>query len=299
MAVRTRDAGIARRGTAAPERWRKTERLVLLDDKKRVRARKGRNTQDKGSMRGSNHDLVILLPKAVIAPSGDRAEKDDIMIIGWDGREGGTSRTSRRRFERFRGMSIVSVVHGALAGSFENTTSIRLASPGLDIYGQECADRAKRSRHFGLGGFGSVKCRASYRSADRQHLNWGMFFIFGYEKAWAQARAQGFRPRTQGSGSGLENLEPKPAQAEPEPGQSGRAGPATSLRFPRNKAFLEACKHALGVFRAWHKQTTGKRGDHTAAAANFEWRTMVAGGNKSRARWWQEAQRWALNLTEV
>ncbi|KAJ7753481.1 hypothetical protein B0H16DRAFT_1459378 [Mycena metata] len=34
-----------------------------------------------------------------------------------------------------------------------------LESPGLDIYGQERADGAKRSRHFGLGGFGSVKCR--------------------------------------------------------------------------------------------------------------------------------------------
>ncbi|KAJ7233361.1 hypothetical protein C8J57DRAFT_1532482 [Mycena rebaudengoi] len=45
--------------------------------------------------------------------------------------------------------------------------------------------------------------------------------------AWA--RAQGFRPRTQGSGSGLENLKPKPPQAEPEPGHSGRAGPSTSL----------------------------------------------------------------------
>jgi hypothetical protein len=48
-----------------------------------------------------------------------------------------------------------------------------------------------------------------------------MFFFFGYEKA----RAQGFRPRIQGSGSGLENLKPEPAQAEPEPGLSGRAGP--------------------------------------------------------------------------
>ncbi|KAJ7766259.1 hypothetical protein B0H16DRAFT_1454140 [Mycena metata] len=56
-----------------------------------------------------------------------------------------------------------------------------------------------------------------------------LFFYFGYEKAWAQARAQGFRPRTQGSGSGLENLKPEPAQAEPEPGHPGRAGPATSL----------------------------------------------------------------------
>jgi hypothetical protein len=52
-----------------------------------------------------------------------------------------------------------------------------------------------------------------------------LFLIFGYEKAWAQ----GFRPRTQGSGSGLQSLKPEPAQAEPKPGHSGRAGPATSL----------------------------------------------------------------------
>ncbi|KAJ7762248.1 hypothetical protein B0H16DRAFT_1455853 [Mycena metata] len=64
-----------------------------------------------------------------------------------------------------------------------------------------------------------------------------LFFIFGYKKAWAQARAQGFRPCTQGSGSGLENLKPEPAQAEPKPGHSGRAGPATSLEAtPRNNS---------------------------------------------------------------
>ncbi|KAJ6496138.1 hypothetical protein C8R45DRAFT_926654 [Mycena sanguinolenta] len=41
-------------------------------------------------------------------------------------------------------------------------------------------------------------------------------------------------PRTQGSGSGLENLKPEPPQAEPEPGHSGRAGPATSLTMRSN-----------------------------------------------------------------
>ncbi|KAJ7731986.1 hypothetical protein B0H16DRAFT_1468790 [Mycena metata] len=108
-----------------------------------------------------------------------------------------------------------------------------LASPGLDIYGQERADGAKRSRHFGLGGFGSAKCRTLWRKPVVRLIVTSklanVFFIFGYEKAWAQARAQGFRPRTQGSGSGLENLKPEPAQAEPKPGHSGRAGPATSL----------------------------------------------------------------------
>ncbi|KAJ7751411.1 hypothetical protein B0H16DRAFT_1691324 [Mycena metata] len=65
-----------------------------------------------------------------------------------------------------------------------------------------------------------------------------LFFNFGWEKAWAQARAQGFRPRTQGSGSGLENLKPEPAQAEPEPGHPGRAGPATSLLCPQRATSL-------------------------------------------------------------
>ncbi|KAJ7146955.1 hypothetical protein C8R44DRAFT_864663 [Mycena epipterygia] len=55
-----------------------------------------------------------------------------------------------------------------------------------------------------------------------------MAFFFGYQaRAWA--RAQGFRPQAQGSGSGLGNLRPESPQAEPKPGHSGRAGPATSL----------------------------------------------------------------------
>ncbi|KAJ6473053.1 hypothetical protein C8R45DRAFT_936084 [Mycena sanguinolenta] len=39
----------------------------------------------------------------------------------------------------------------------------------------------------------------------------------------------GLQAPHQGSGSGLKNLKPEPPQAEPEPGHSGRAGPATSL----------------------------------------------------------------------
>ncbi|KAJ7753501.1 hypothetical protein B0H16DRAFT_1459396 [Mycena metata] len=145
-----------------------------------------------------------------------------------------------------------------------------LESPGLDIYGQERADGAKRSRHFGLGGFGSVKCRTlwckpvvrlivaalncnllTHRIAvvsnvqnNRKTPNFVvgiLFFIFVYEKAWAQARAQGFRPCTQGSVSGLKNLRPEPAQAEPKPGHSGRAGPATSLDGNGGEARTRRC----------------------------------------------------------
>ncbi|KAJ7041402.1 hypothetical protein C8F04DRAFT_1230443 [Mycena alexandri] len=72
-----------------------------------------------------------------------------------------------------------------------------------------------------------------------------LFFIFGYEKARAQARAQGFKPRTPGSGSGLENLKPEPAQAEPKPGHSGRAGPATSLTGSRRECRYQSA--GLGV----------------------------------------------------
>ncbi|KAJ7723210.1 hypothetical protein B0H16DRAFT_1472908 [Mycena metata] len=86
-----------------------------------------------------------------------------------------------------------------------------------------------------------------------------LFFNFGWEKAWAQARAQGFKPRTQGSGSGLENLKPEPAQAEPEPGHPGRAGPATSLG-----AFLmEMRKSSRYSSRAMHISWSGKRTDRS------------------------------------
>ncbi|KAJ6592036.1 hypothetical protein DFH09DRAFT_1273281 [Mycena vulgaris] len=37
-----------------------------------------------------------------------------------------------------------------------------LASPCLNIYVEERADGAKRSRHFSLGGFGAVKCRTTW-----------------------------------------------------------------------------------------------------------------------------------------
>ncbi|KAJ7753503.1 hypothetical protein B0H16DRAFT_1834590 [Mycena metata] len=136
-----------------------------------------------------------------------------------------------------------------------------LESPGLDIYGQERADGAKRSRHFGLGGFGSVKCRTlcasnllTHRIAvvsnvqnNRKTPNFVvgiLFFIFVYEKAWAQARAQGFRPCTQGSVSGLKNLRPEPAQAEPKPGHSGRAGPATSLVVSPSRAMCQLLRRS-------------------------------------------------------
>ncbi|KAJ7649908.1 hypothetical protein FB45DRAFT_858851 [Roridomyces roridus] len=51
-------------------------------------------------------------------------------------------------------------------------------------------------------------------------------------QARAQARASGLARPEDGSGSGLENLEPEPTKAGPKPGLSGQAGPVTSLPRP-------------------------------------------------------------------
>ncbi|KAJ6522193.1 hypothetical protein DFH09DRAFT_1286918 [Mycena vulgaris] len=199
-----------------------------------------------------------------------------------------------------------------------------LASPGLDIYVQERADGAKRSRHFGLGGFGAVKCRTTWARRVVRLIgtarNWLMveigagnplihriaavfsgqkrpayppaesgdfstfythiiymytsimFFFLGYEKARAWARARGFRPRTQGSGSGLKNLKPEPPQAEPEPGHSGRAGPATSLT-----------RESLHVDSLLLRISTVDRGSHPLTQYLWSWKVTDHGVTRSMA----------------
>ncbi|KAJ7698843.1 hypothetical protein B0H16DRAFT_1484315 [Mycena metata] len=135
-------------------------------------------------------------------------------------------------------------------------------APGSDVAGPAQALRPSRARHKAWAGLGLglekwQACEASQarawiymaksvpmcqQSVDPPNYSGVQCseqpkknpnFVVG-TFAWAQARAQGFRPRTQGSGSGLENLKPEPAQAEPKPGHSGRAGPATS-RAPSGK----------------------------------------------------------------
>ncbi|KAJ7927857.1 hypothetical protein B0H13DRAFT_1860903 [Mycena leptocephala] len=61
----------------------------------------------------------------------------------------------------------------------------------------------------------------------------GFPFLLKGTQALAQAQARPGQALSAGSGSGLKNLKPEPAQARPKPGISGQAGPWASLMLVR------------------------------------------------------------------